>query len=75
MLNLQEVLATTEDSRKLVRDSLDHGIFHPSEASIYHGLKPADAHAVRETMQKASLSKLIREYLGASGTTGIAGVL
>ena len=75
MLNLQEVLAKTEDSRKLVEEGMDRtkGGFHPSDASIYSGLKPADLHAVRETMKKASLTRLIQEYLGKSGTTGIAG--
>ena len=74
MLNLQEVLAKTEDSRKQVKDALNGpAIFHPSDTSIYTGLKPADAHAVRETMKTASLSRLIQEYLGKSGTTGIAG--
>jgi len=75
MLNLQEVLAKTEESRKMVKDQLDGpAMFHPSDGSIYAGLKPADAFAVKETMGKASLSRLIQEYLGKSGTTGIAGV-
>ena len=75
MLNLREVLAVTEDSRNLVEEGMDRtkGGFHPSDASIYSGLKPADVNAVRETMRKASLSRLIQEYLGKSGTTGIAG--
>lgn len=74
MLNLQEVLAVTEESRKLVKQQLDGpALFHPSDVSIYDGLKPADVHAVRETLEKASLTRLIQEYLGKSGTTGIAG--
>lgn len=73
-MNLQEVLAKTEDSRKLVKEALNGpALFHPTDVSIYHGLKPADAHAVRETLKTASLSRLIQEYLGKSGTTGIAG--
>ena len=57
----------------MVKETLDHGVFHPSEASIYKGLKPADAHAVKQTIKNASLTRLIQEYLGKSGTTGVAG--
>jgi len=71
--NLQEVLAITEEPRKQVRETLNSGFFHPTDASIYKGLKEDDKAATKELLDRASLSKLIQEYLGASGTTDIAG--
>jgi hypothetical protein len=46
--------------------------WHPEEASIFHGLKPADVQDVSDTLKAAPLHKLL-EYATASGTTGIGG--
>ncbi len=47
--------------------------WHPEDASIFHGLKPADVQDVSDTLRAAPLHKLL-EYATSSSTTGIAGV-
>lgn len=71
--NLQEVLAITEEPRKLVENTLDVGHFHPVDASIYKGLKDADIADTKALIDRMSLAKMVQEYLGKSGTSGIAG--
>jgi hypothetical protein len=76
LLSLQEVLSKTEAQRKTIEEQLDRsgrkGGFHPDEVSLYDGLGKADFADIRETMNTVPL-KRIMEFLGKSGTTGIAG--
>lgn len=80
MKSLQEVLSITEKQRKLIQETMDRlGGYHPDEytpeqtaATIYDGLGKADYTEVRETMNTVPL-KRIMEFLGKSGTTGVAG--
>lgn len=82
-LSLQEVLSKTETQRKLIQETMERsgrkGGFHPDErtgentyCTIYDGLGKADFNDVRETMAQVPFKKLM-EFLGKSGTTGIAG--
>lgn len=82
-LSLQEVLEKTAPQRKLIEEKLDasgrKGGFHPDEitsegtlCTIYDGLGKADYNDVRETMSQIPFKKIM-EFLGKSGTTGIAG--
>ncbi len=83
MFSLQEVMSKTEAQRKLIAETMAgsgrKGGFHPDEVTseqtyctIYDGLGEADFQGVKETMSTVSLKKLM-EFLGKSGTTGIAG--
>ncbi len=73
LLSFQEMLAKTEPQRKTIEAKMDasgnKGGFHPDEVSIYHNQGRADFNDLRETMSTIPL----REFLGKSGTTGIAG--
>jgi hypothetical protein len=86
LLSLQEVVSKTESQRKIIEDQMDRsgrkGGFHPDEVSIYNDLGRADIADIRETMNTIPLKVLInaaakdlglKEFLGKSGTTGIAG--
>lgn len=81
-MNLKEILDVTKDNRKEIENLMDrtHPYFHPEEASIYSGLKPAHKTEIYETLQKIPLRTLceklgLTEYLGHSGslTTGSTG--
>jgi hypothetical protein len=68
------MLLKTEDSRAKVKEYLnDEGKFHPGEASILKDLGRADYKEVKETLRGVPLSHFVQEFLGKSGTTGIAG--
>jgi len=74
MLSIQEMLLKTEDSRKALKEYMNaEDVFHPGEASVLSGLGKADYLEVKETLRAVSLADLIQEFLGKSGTTGIAG--
>jgi len=69
MLSIQEMVDKTEDQRHNIKKLLGSGTFHPTEASILHGQKPAVKAELLESLQNIPL----REFLAKSGTTGIAG--
>jgi len=69
MLSIQEMVQKTVEQRKQVRQTLGSGVFHPDDASILDNQKPADYHALKESLRHIPLS----EFLAKSGTTGIAG--
>jgi len=74
MLGIQEMLRRTEKQRKDVELQLDEGKgFYPGDASILKGQGLADKKAIRETLRAVPLKHFIREYLGSSGTSGLAG--
>jgi len=73
MYGIQEILQRTEAGRKEVGRNLDDGFYHPADASILNGLKPAEAQEVKDSIRNIPLEHLIREYLAKSGTTGLAG--
>ena len=63
----------TTDQRRDLKQYLGHGVFHPSECSIFgtpeHPLKPSLYHELKETYEAYTLA----EFLAKSGTAGIAG--
>jgi hypothetical protein len=69
MLNLQEIVNKTVAQRKTIRECLDEGTYHPEIANLYEGLKPADEHDIRQTLNSLSLAELLIK----SGTTGVSG--
>jgi hypothetical protein len=60
MLNLQEIVEKTKPNVKRIKECLDAGSWHPSEASIYDGLNLADRHDIKETMDSLSLSEFLQ---------------
>lgn len=83
LLSLQEALSKTEKQRKLIAETMEksgrRGGFHPDEktseqtyCTIYDGLGRQDQADLKETMSTVSFKQLM-EFLGKSGTTGIAG--
>lgn len=74
MIGLQEMVKRTVPQRKAIEELLDDGKgFYPGDASILKGQKPANKHEIMETLRAVPLRHFIREYLGSSGTSGLAG--
>jgi hypothetical protein len=71
MLSLQEVLDKTTVQRKAIRNALDCTSktkgWTPQDAGLYDGLKPADAYAVKETMDSLSLAEVLIAGSAAMG--------
>jgi hypothetical protein len=70
MLSIQEMVARTEQQRRLVESYMDgEGEFHPQEASIFADQKASDYYELKQSIHNTPL----REFLAKSGTTGIMG--
>jgi len=69
MLNIQEMVDKTVDTRKNVKSMLESGHYDFDEHNLVKGLKPADKNAIWETLRAVPL----REFLAKSGDDGIAG--
>jgi hypothetical protein len=88
ILSLQEMVTTTKDKYKELSETtqkcLDKGFFDYDEYNIFgtgalqqeYGYTPMaqdDANNIMETLKNVSLTKLIKEFLAKSSTTGIGG--
>jgi len=70
MFSIQEITSKFSDNLKAVRAHMDaKASFHPSDASIYTGLGPADQQGIRETLKAVPLQQLL-EFLGKGTTLG-----
>lgn len=69
MIGIQEMVSKTEEQRKLIRQNMGGGIFHPEDASIFTGQKAETTYELRESIRNIPLA----EFLAKSGTTGISG--
>ena len=78
LLNLRETLEKTAPMRKTIEEQLDksHSGWHPEEVELWEGMGQADRADIKETLNAIPFPmfmRKIKEFLGTSGTTGIAG--
>lgn len=70
MFSLQESINHAEKQLKEIRSYMDStGSYHPDAASLYTGLKQAEAYELHETLKAVTYPQL-REYLGKGQTLG-----
>ena len=69
MYSIQEMIEKSETQIKSIKHALDSGSYHPEEASIFDGQKASVVRTLQESLRNIPLS----EFLGKSGTAGIAG--
>lgn len=80
MFSIQECVSKTAEQRKRVENYMDrNGYFDHQECNIYEGLKRSTQRELAETLRKASLRDLLKEWITtpkalATGTLGAAGV-
>jgi hypothetical protein len=75
MIGLQEMIRRTVDQRKEIEEAMDQtkSGFYPGDASILKGQPQARKLEMMETLRNVPLRHFIKEYLGSSGTAGLAG--